>query len=31
MELIQEITLLKESFLEFISKVTPVFTEPILE
>ncbi|CAD8180255.1 unnamed protein product [Paramecium octaurelia] len=31
MELIQEITLLKESFLEFIIKVTPVFTEPILE
>ncbi|CAK74238.1 unnamed protein product (macronuclear) [Paramecium tetraurelia] len=31
MELIQEITLLKESFLEFITKVTPVFTEPILE
>ncbi|CAD8174903.1 unnamed protein product [Paramecium pentaurelia] len=31
MELIQEITLLKESFLEFIIKVTPVFTEPIME
>ncbi|CAD8084599.1 unnamed protein product [Paramecium sonneborni] len=31
MELIQEITLLKESFLEFICKVTPVLTEPILE
>ncbi|CAK80885.1 unnamed protein product (macronuclear) [Paramecium tetraurelia] len=31
MEFIQEITLLKESFLEFIIKVTPVFTESILE